>query len=157
MNSKILQRNDWSLVAFMEEMLGNEENYALNFDRLSYDFSSDKFILMEFQKVSEEKIHNGVSPWESHPVRYWDRCWRKYVVLWKAVQRLQADFYIVNYCEPGLPCSNEIRVMQVFSLNRYGIRKWSDWKTDRKNFSTFLREMNARCCGSLEDLSLDRS
>ena len=148
-NTKPLGRGDPSCPEFIEECLEGCPNYGLNFDRVTFDHSSGRFVVFEFQKVDEWQTTGDVTPWSSHPTRYWHKCWRKYMALWRAVQKLEADFYIVNYAEPRAKFSNEVRVMQILSLDRSGIKKWSDWKCTRTQFGEFLRQMNARCQGPL--------
>lgn len=145
--SKPLGKSDQSAFDFVQECLGGGSNFAVNFDRLAFDHLSGRFIVIEFQKVDQWQAGSGITPHTSHPVKYWDRCWRKYIALWRAVQKLEADFYVINYSEKGSPFEDQIRVMQIFSLNSDGIKKWSDWKCTRTEFAEFFREMNLRCRG----------
>lgn len=140
--SKPLGNYDQSLFDFTKELLDGGQNFGINFDRLCFDQVSQKFIVFEFLKVDQWQ---SVTPWESHPVRYWHKNWRKFVAIWRGVQKLEADFYCVNYAEAGTEFADQVRVMQIHSLNKDGIKKWSDWKCSRKEFQEFFRQINQRC------------
>lgn len=140
--SKSLGNEDKSGFLFCQELLDGGLNYGFNFDRLCYDYEAGKFIVFEFLKVDQWQT---VTPWESHPVRYWHKNWRKFVAIWRGVQKLEADFYCVNYAEAGTPFADQVRVLQIFSMNKSGIKKWSDWKCSRGEFTEFFRQINLRC------------
>lgn len=50
-----------------------------------------QWIVLEFLRCE------SVPARESHPSRYWDKNWRKFVTLWALAKKLEAKFYLVNY------------------------------------------------------------
>lgn len=50
-------------------------------------------VLIEFLRCQSQKA----DPYTSHPRRYWDKNWRKFVSLWRIARDLKARFFLVNY------------------------------------------------------------
>lgn len=142
--TKALMRPDESNFYFTVECLGpNAKNYAINLDRIMWDGA--KFYIFEFQKCSLEAQEKGITPHNSHPHRYWDRCRRKYLAIWRMVQTVGAAFYVVNYSEKGTPCEDQVRWMRVDSMDETGFTKQEDRLLTREEFAKWFRNLNEHC------------
>jgi len=143
-NSKPLGHSDDSAFSFVREMLKGQNNYGINLDRLMYLKSENKFIIFEFQKCEERQSERGITPHTSHPINYWNRCWRKYESIWRVIQKLEAKFYVINYAETGTKHEKEIRVILVEGVSEAGmIFKTREWT--RCEFSVWFQTLNDRC------------
>lgn len=142
--SKPLKKDDSSGFKLVKEVLDGQDNFGINIDRLMYDKVAGRFVAMEFQLCKEEQGERGVTPHTSHPNRYWERCKRKYFAIWRAVRKLEAKFWVVNYAEAGTTYANEVRLMEVIEVSGSGIQT-NDWCVDRRTFQHWLQQYNRRC------------
>ena len=80
-NSKTLGHDDTSGFEFVKEALGENVTAAVNFDRLQ-KHPEKGYIIFEMLKC--EKSQN-VTPYTSHPRRYWNKNANKFLALWNAI------------------------------------------------------------------------
>lgn len=119
--------------------LDGDPTYAINLDRIVYDKSKDTFYLFEYQKCEPTQF---VTPWTSHPNRYWEKCRPKYLSIWRLVKKLNARLYVVNYADEGTPHADEVRVIEVKELNAEGIKECVNSQMTFRSFSEWFRRMN---------------
>jgi len=143
-NSKPLQHGDESGFSFVQEMLSGQDNYGINLDRIMYLKDENQFIVFEFQKCEEKQSENGVTPHTSHPKRYWWKCYRKYLCIWKIVEALKAKFYVINYAESGTKHANEVKVIIVENITESGMTSTESCVT-RDEFRERFQKLNMRC------------
>ena len=141
-HSKPLSKIDESGDSFVQEMLNGNPTFAINFDRLQFDKKQNTYIIFEFQLCEENQV---VTPFSSHPNRYWYKNSQKFISLWKATQKLDAVLYMVNYAKRGTRHSNEVLVIKVLDLNQDGIRSEEQMKFSREKFGEWFRDRNNRC------------
>lgn len=139
--SKSLGHGDDSGFEFAKEMLSNDHTAGINFDRLQ-KHPDRGYIIFEFL-LCEEDQH--VSPFTSHPKRYWHKNSRKFISLWKVAQDLRSTLYLVNYAKRGTKHEDEILLIEVLDLNDYGIKNENSTKMTRAEFSSFFRKLNKEC------------
>lgn len=142
--SKPLHSSDDSAVDFVREMLKGDPTYAVNFDRIQWDNETQKYVIVDFLLTGEEQV---VSPWESHPNRYFKKNAMKFISLWEIAQKLGAVLYLVNYAKKGTKHEDKVKVMEVISVdpnNRLYPVKTKDQKMTREQFSDWFRSLNKR-------------
>jgi len=137
--SKPLSKKDDSGDSFVQEMLGGDPTYAINFDRLQFDKNLGNYIIFEFLLCEEEQV---VTPYSSHPNRYWFKNSRKFIGLWEAARKLEAVLYLVNYAKKGTKHEDEVLVIKVLDLDNTGIKQEKIKKFTRTEFQTWFRDKN---------------
>ena len=141
-HSKPLSGDDSSGFEFVQETLKGDPTCAINFDRLQ--FHPEKgYLIFEFLLCEEAQT---VTPYTSHPNRYWYKNKQKFIALFKAAKALNATLYLVNYAKKGTKHESEILVIEVVSLTAEGIQEEKMYKTDREKFSEWFRKLNQECC-----------
>lgn len=146
--SKKLGHDDTSGFEFVKRTLGNNVTAAVNFDRLQKD--PDKgYIIFEFLKCEEEQC---VSPYTSHPKRYWDKNASKFLSLWRAKQDFDATLYLVNYAEENTKYADEVLLIEVKDMDENGITEEVITKHTFDSFSKWFVEQNNRCLNPKSEL-----
>jgi hypothetical protein len=146
--SKQLGIEDTSAFEFVKEMLQGDPTYGINFDRIQWDSSEQRYVIVEFLLCDEQQFSRGITPYTSHPNRYFQKNAQKFISLWKLAKKLEAKLYLVNYSKKGTTYENEVLLMKVLDVDRNKIPpvKTRDTKFTRKEFSKWFRELNARGC-----------
>ncbi|STZ77421.1 hypothetical protein [Bergeriella denitrificans] len=141
--SKALGSDDSSGFEFAQEMLCGDPTYAVNFDRIQYH-PQKGYIIFEYLRCHESQT---VTPYTSHPNRYFHKNRRKFEALYRIAQDLQATLYLVNYAAAGTPHADEILLMRVQSVNAEAEApvQTEDFRTNRAAFSRWFRNLNAAC------------
>lgn len=139
--SKSLGHGDESGFEFAKEMLAEDVTAAINFDRLQRH-PTKGYIIFEFLLCEEEQ---HVTPYTSHPRRYWYKNSRKFISLWNVAKDLKATLYLVNYAKKGTKSEDEILLIEVLDVDDQGIKKENLTRMTRKQFSDFFRSLNKEC------------
>lgn len=141
--SKPLGIDDESGFAFVKEMLQGDITCAINFDRLQ-KHPEKGYIIFEFLLCKEAQ---KVTPWTSHPNRYWHKNARKFIALFNAARALNATLYLVNYAKEGTAHGDKVLVIKVMEIDEQkGITKEKVSQTSRGKFSAWFRKLNRECC-----------
>jgi hypothetical protein len=147
--SKPLEHDDSSGFEFVKEILQGDPTYAINFDRLQ-KHPLHGYIIFEFLLC---EAHQTVTPYSSHPNRYWHRNSRKFISLFQVAKDLHATLFLVNYAKKATQHEQEILLIQVEEIDvSKGITKQKLFKTNRLQFSQWFRKLNQACAGSVEAL-----
>ncbi|MBR1530187.1 MAG: hypothetical protein IJ642_12950 [Oscillospiraceae bacterium] len=141
MNSKALGHDDSSGFNFVKEMLNGDPTAGINFDRLQRH-PQKGYIIFEWLLCEETQ---WVTPYTSHPRKYWNQNKRKFISLWNVAQALHATLYLVNYAKQGTAHQDEILVIEVLDLNKDGIVKENVTKYTRSSFQNWFRQLNREC------------
>ena len=96
-DSKKLGHYDESGFEFSRELLGDRPTGAINFDRLQ-KHPVYGYIIFEYLLCEEGQT---VTPYQSHPNRYWHKNARKFLALWRVRNDLHGTLYLVNYAKKG--------------------------------------------------------
>ena len=139
MDSKKLGHGDESGFLFAQEMLAGDPTAAINFDRIQKGKSG--FIIFEYLLCEETQT---VTPFTSHPNRYFHKNKQKFISLWEIAQKLEAKLYLVNYAKLGTLHQDEIRFMEVIKVTDSGVQT-KNYKYNRAGFSNFFRQLNRAC------------
>lgn len=145
MMSKPLGHPDESGFQFIQEMLAGEPTYSINFDRLQFDAIDGRYVIFELLLCDEKQAERGVTPFTSHPNRYWFKNKAKFLSLWKAARALNARMYLVNYARLGTKSADEVLLIEALDMDESGITKENQIKFDRASFGEWFREQNKRC------------
>lgn len=146
--SKVLGHDDTSGFEFVKRTLGNNVTAAVNFDRLQKD-PQIGYIIFEFLKCEENQT---VTPYTSHPNRYWDKNASKFLSLWRAKQDFDATLYLVNYADENTKYGDQILVIEVKEMDENGIIDEVQEKHTMESFSKWFIELNNRCLKPKEEL-----
>ena len=111
-HSKPLRKTDESATRLIIKTLNGQNAYGINIDGIFK--TPDGWILMEFLKTESRYV----TPCTSHPRRYWDKNWRKFVRLWEIARRLEAKLYLINYEEKENGNYGKFRIMEVNMCKR---------------------------------------
>lgn len=149
--SKKLGHDDTSGFEFVKRALGDHVTAAVNFDRLQKD-PTKGYIIFEFLKCEEEQ---SVTPYTSHPNRYWNKNASKFLSLWRVSQDLGAVLYLVNYAEADTKYADQVLLMEVQDIDENGIVKESVTKHTMASFSKWFVDVNNRCLEAKDKLVLD--
>ena len=123
-------------------MLSGDPTYAINFDRIQFDPDLKTYIIFEFLLCEEDQF---VTPYTSHPRRYWNKNKQKFISLWRITQKLNAVLSLVNYAKKGTEFENEVLAIKVLELDNDGIRKEQVKKFTREEFKEWFRKKNRKC------------
>jgi len=137
----------YSSPEFAQEMLDGQDTAAINFDRLQYHPQAGD-ILFEYLKCEEEQDKRGITPYTSHPNKYWYKDKRKFLALWRVAQDLPATLFLVNYAEAGTRHADEILLIRVKDVTADGL-KGDNRRFTRSEFQAWFQELNKACLGSL--------
>ena len=141
--SKPLGHDDSSGFSFVKEILKGEHTCAINFDRLQ-KHPKKGYIIFEFLRCHEDQ---SVTPWTSHPNRYWYKNKQKFISLFRVAQDLNATLYLVNYAKSGTLHADKILVIRVDEIDEEkGITKEKSWKMTKEKFSERFRKLNRESC-----------
>ncbi len=131
---------------FKKMVLKNDPYYSIDFDHL---LKHPKFgyIIVELLLCEER---GDVNPWTSHPNRYMDKNWKKFVALYRASRKMEGNLCLVNFAKPGTKYEDRVRFMQVKNVSRNGgVDLMRDKKMSFEEFSNFYRMLNGECAGIL--------
>jgi len=144
-NSKQLGHGDESGFIFAREMLQGDVTAAINFDRIQ-KHPTQGYIIFEYLLCEEgqNKTHH-VTPYTSHPKRYWFKNKRKFIALWGIAKNLKAKLYLVNYAKKGTLFENEILLIEVKDMNDDGIIDEKLTRLTRNEFQQWFRRLNKEC------------
>ena len=144
--SKPLGTEDSSGFEFVKEMLAGDVTYGINFDRIQWDSKHNRYAIIEFLLCDEKQFVNNVTPFTSHPNRYFHKNAQKFISLWKLAQKLEANLFLVNYSHPKTQYADEVLLMKVMDVKADDEKpvKTKDKQLTRKQFSAWLRDLNAR-------------
>lgn len=142
MNSKSLSHDDSSGFDFAQEMLQGDVTAAINFDRIQ-KHPEKGYIIFEYLLCDEKQT---ISPYQSHPNRYWNKNSRKFIALWNVAQDLDATLILVNYAKKGTRNEDKIKVIIVEEIDeKKGITKERVLDMTRNRFSKWFRQLNKEC------------
>lgn len=141
--SKPLIHGDDSGFEFAKEMLAGDSTAAINFDRVQYDKEKQCYIIFEYLLCDERQ--ENVTPFTSHPKKYWNKNRRKFLALWKIAQDLKAILYLVNYAKINTEHQNKILLIEVLNMDESGILEENITEYTREDFSLFFRNLNKKC------------
>jgi hypothetical protein len=136
--SKTLSHDDQSGFEFAKEMLQSDFTAAINFDRIQ-KHPTMGYIIFEYLLCDEEQ---KVTPYSSHPNKYWHKNSRKFISLNQIAKDLNAHLYLVNYAKKSTANEDEVLVIKVLEMDDTGIKKQETTKMTRKTFSDFFRKLN---------------
>lgn len=144
--SKPLGIKDTSAFDFVKEMLQGDPTYGINFDRVQWDSKEERYVIVEFLLCDEQQFKWGITPYTSHPNRYFHKNAQKFISLWRLAQKLDAKLYLANYAKSETEFENEVLLMEVLDVNQ---RKsppvqTKDTRFTRNGFSKWFRELNSR-------------
>jgi hypothetical protein len=142
LNSKSLSHDDSSGFDFAQEMLQGDPTAAINFDRIQ-KHPKMGWIIFEYLLCDESQ---SISPYQSHPNRYWKKNSRKFISLWNVAQDLDATLILVNYAKKGTKNEDKIKVIIVEEIDETkGITKEKTDDMTRNRFSKWFRQLNKEC------------
>jgi hypothetical protein len=107
-------RSDDSAFAVSKACLANEVTYGFNLDKLIYNDKTKEVYLFELLLCDEAQ---SVTPWTSHPNKYFRKNAMKFINLVKVADELKTSLYLINYAKPQTKAEKEILFMKVLSLN----------------------------------------
>jgi len=144
--SKPLGSDDKSGSEFVREMLQGDPTFGINFDRIQWDASKNHYVIVELLFCHPSQFERGITPYTSHPKRYFHINAQKFISLWELTNKLGAELILVNYTSKGTKFEDEVLVMDVISVNKDKNPpvETSDKKMTRAEFSKWFRELNAR-------------
>ena len=145
--SKPLGGSDESGADFAREMLSGDSTYAINFDRLQFDVQDNQYVIFEYLLCEEAQSQRNITPFRSHPRRYWHLNSMKFISLWQAAQKLEAKLFLVNYAKKGTKYDDEILLIEVLDMDDTGITNERVREMTRKEYSDWFRQMNRRASG----------
>ena len=144
--SKPLGIENASAFEFVKEMLKGDPTYGINFDRIQWDTLEKRYVIVEFLLCDERQFSRGITPYTSHPNRYFHKNAQKFISLWTLAQRLDAKLYLVNYAKKGTRYENEVLLMEVVDVDPHARPpvRTKDTRYTRSEFSEWFRALNRR-------------
>ena len=142
-NGGILGHSDDSGFQFQQEMLKGYPSAAINFDCILYH-PIEGATIIELLQVSEEAQMNGITPYTSHPNRYWKKNKLKFISLWNYTQDVNGVLLCVNYAPTGTKYEDMVCVLRVLDADDNGLKtRKTEW--NRKRFSDWYIQYNKMC------------
>lgn len=142
--SKPISHADDSGFEFAQEMLDGDATAAINFDRLQYH-PKFGYIIFEYLLCDEAQT---VTPWTSHPNRYWHKNKSKFIALYNAANALKATLFLVNYAKKGTKHEDQVLLIKVNNMNNDGITDDKQKQMSRLEFKEWFRNLNRECLTS---------
>ena len=146
--SKPLGHGDESGFEFSKEMLGEDCTAAINFDRLQKHPQAG-YIMIEYLLCEEAQ---KVTPYTSHPNRYWKKNAAKFLALWQTKLDFNATLYLVNYAKKGTKAENEVLLIKVLDMDETGITEDERTQYTRTRFSEWFKRLNEECLSGKDEL-----
>ena len=142
--SKPLEINDLSAFEFVKECLKGDVTFGINFDRIQTNSETGKYMILEYLLCDERQFKNNVTPFTSHPNRYFHLNKQKFIKLWDFTKKLNADLFLINYSKKNTQYENEILLMKVIDIQDKIENPVStkNTKMSREEFSLWLRKVN---------------
>ena len=145
-HSKPLAHPDVSAFEFHKRIFGDTPTPAINFDSLWFHPQKGYYVV-EYLLCDE---HQTVTPWTSHPNRYWHKNWRKFVSLFKAAQQLGGRLILINYAKEGTAHADEIKIIEVKQCDReHGITDQNEYQMSFEEFRIRFSKFAQECGGAL--------
>ena len=143
-NSKPLLSNDDSADEFVRECLKGDPTYGINFDRIQTNSQTGKYLILEYLLCDEKQFKNKVTPFTSHPNRYFHLNKRKFLTLWELSKKLNADLILINYSKKNTDYEDQILLMEVINIQDKIENPVSTKNIEmtRNEFSNWLRKIN---------------
>lgn len=145
--SKELENYDQSGFEFTKELLSGDTTGAVNFDRIQ-KHPEKGYLIFEYLLCEETQY---VTPYTSHPNRYWHRNQRKFLSLWRMALEFGATLILVNYAKKGTRHEDKIKTIEVTGVTCHGLtgleRKWA-----REEFKAWFRKLNNESRTELQTL-----
>jgi hypothetical protein len=144
--SKSLEHSDQSGFEFTKELLSNDPTYAINFDRIQWDNTINKYVIVEHLLCDERQFERGITPFTSHPNKYFRFNKHKFISLWAMAQKIGAVLYCVNYSKKGTSYENEVLLLEVTNVDENSVLPviTINTKFTRDEFATWFRKLNKR-------------
>lgn len=149
--SKMLGHDDSSGFEFVKRALGSNVTAAINFDRLQ-KHPSKGYIIFELLKCEEDQ---WVTPYTSHPNKYWDKNSRKFLSLWRAKQDFNSSLFLVNYADAGTKYADQVLLIEVLDMDESGITSEKQTRHTMASFSSWFIAVNNECLEPREKLVRD--
>ena len=142
--SKPLQTNDNSAIELVKECLKGDATFGINLDRIQTNSETGKYMILEYLLCDERQFKNNVTPFTSHPNRYFHLNKQKFIKLWEVTKNLNADLILINYSKKNTQYENEILLMKVIDIQDKIENPVStkNTKMSREEFSLWLRKVN---------------
>jgi hypothetical protein len=144
--SKPLGHYDSNGFEFSKELLDNDSTFGVDFDRIQWDTVNNQYVIVEHLLCDKKQYQNGITPYTSHPNRYFkDDKW-KFLTLWDLATKLHGKLYLVNYSKKDEEFADQVLLMDVEYVDesKKPIVKTVDTKFTRSEFSKWFRELNSR-------------
>jgi len=142
--SKSLKHPDYSGTEFQIELANREPTFGINFDVL-LKHPKYGYVIIELLLCEESQL--SVNPWTSHPSKYWNKNWRKFVKLWEVTQALHGTLLLVNYAKRGTKHEDKVKLIRVFEMDEKGIKRQREVIYTRETFGKWYRNFNKQCGG----------
>ena len=142
--SKPLEKNDLGAFEFVKECLKGDVTFGINFDRIQTNSETGKYMILEYLLCDEKQFKNNVTPFTSHPNRYFHLNKQKFIKLWELTKKLNADLFLINYSKKNTQYENEILLMKAIDIQDKIQNPVSteNKKMSREEFSLWLRNVN---------------
>lgn len=135
--------DNFSNFEFSREMLEEDNSAAIKFDIIQHH-PEKGYMIFSYIPCKTEKY---ITPYTSHPKRYWNYKKNELLNLWKIASDLKAVLYLVNYAKAGTEYADEVLLIEVQDMDDNGITKENQIKHTRSSFSKWFRQINAECLG----------
>ena len=145
--SKKLSKTDDSAGKFVIEMLAGDQTFGINFDRIQWDNKIEKYVILEYLYCHPLQFERNITPFTSHPNRYFSKNSQKFISLWRLTKKIDAQLILINYTSKNEKFEDEVLVMKVELIdpaNSTDPVKTRNEKMTRDEFSIWLRELNSR-------------
>lgn len=112
-------RADDSAFSISKACLSNDVTYGFNLDKLLYNDKTKEVYIFELLLCEEAQ---SVTPWTSHPNKYFNKNSMKFINLHKFSSELRSNLYLINYAKPETKAGNQILFMKVLTLDEKNIK-----------------------------------
>lgn len=142
--SKPLKTSDQSSFEFVKECLKGDMTFGINFDRFQTNSETGKYLIIEYLLCDEKQFKYKITPFTSHPNRYFYKNKFKWLKLWDATKKIDADLFLVNYSKKNTEFEDQVLLMSVTDIKDSPNEpvKTVDSKMTKEEFSNWLRKIN---------------
>lgn len=111
------QREDNTAFSLSKSLLNSDVTNGVNFDKILFDDKKQKCFILEYLLCEEIQ---KVSPYSSHPNKYFYKNSQKFVTLFNISRILNSELFLLNYAKPFTKHAKQMLLMKVLDVKKSG-------------------------------------
>ncbi len=128
--------------ALTKYLLNKYVTYGFNIDQIIYNEKSQEIYLFEYLLCESSQT---VTPYESHPNRYFSNNSQKFITLFKFSSQFHLPLYLLNYAKPYTTHQDKILFMKVLNVDPLNLNKnFVQTKNKETNITSLITQLEKK-------------